>query len=97
MKKKTRVKYTAAFKTKVALAAVREEDTIPTLSKRFGVHASQINTWKRVFLENAERAFDPVTDADESGSAEREEELLRKVGELTMERDFLSKGLGRRG
>jgi len=93
---KTRTKYSAAFKTKVALAAIREEDTIPTLAKRFGVATGQVNTWKRVFLENAERAFEGG-DANEATSAEREEELLRKVGELTMERDFLVRGLGRRG
>ena len=93
---KTRTKHSSAFKTKVALAAIREEDTIPMLAKRFGVHPNQIHTWRRIFLDNAERAFDGGDVAD-TGSSEREEELLRKVGELTMERDFLSKGLGRRG
>lgn len=95
MKKTSRTKHTAAFKTKVALAAIREEDTIPALAKRFGIHPSQIHTWKRVLLENAERAFDGG-DAASSGGGEREAELLQKVGELTMERDFLAKGLGRR-
>ncbi len=96
MKKKVRTKHTTAFKTKVALAAIREEDTIPALAKRFDVHPSQIHAWKRVMLDNAERAFDGGESPD-TGSSEREEELLRKVGELTMERDFLAKGLGRRG
>jgi transposase len=92
--KSTRTRHNAAFKTKVALAAIREQETIAELARRHGVHANQIYKWKKEFLERAASVFEHEPQA--AGGTEREEELLKKIGELTVERDFLSRGLERR-
>ena len=87
----TRRKFTAAFKADVALAAIGESETITQLARRYKIHANQIYKRKRELLENASNAFGQE---DLGDSSEREAELLQKVGELTMERDFLARGLG---
>jgi transposase len=93
-KKPIRTRHSPAFKAKVALEAVREQHTVPELSRRYGVHANQIYKWKKQFLENAAAVFE--RDQEVSAGTDREDELLKKIGELTVERDFLSRGLERR-
>ena len=90
----TRRKHTSAFKAKVALAAVKGEKTVSELAAQFAVHPHQINNWKKTLLENAVSAFEKQNSGTEAKS-EKVGELYEKIGQLTVERDFLSRVLGR--
>lgn len=95
MPRKSRAKHSAAFKAKVALAAIQEQQTTAELARRYKLHPNQIYKWKREFVLNAERVFERDDGRRHSELAERESELLQKIGELTVERDFLARGLDR--
>jgi transposase len=90
---KTRKKHNSDFKAKVALSAVREEFTPSELSARFGIHPNQISKWKKQLIDNAALAFALGTGRSALEVGPSRDELLKKIGELTVERDFLAKGL----
>ena len=87
-------KHSAEFKAKIALSVLRDEESATELARRHKLHITQIYKWKRQLLDNMARAFDGEDGGSAAASA-REAELLQKIGELTVERDFLSRGLGR--
>jgi transposase-like protein len=93
MTKRTRRNHGPAFKAKVALEAIKGEQTLSELSARFQIHPNQIAEWKKQLLERAAEIFDKGKRSEEPDA----NELHTKIGKLTMEIDFLSGALGRIG
>ena len=93
MKRKRRA-HSPAFKAKVALAAITGDRTISELAQQFEIHPNQIQSWKKQLLEGAEDVF-TNGQAKSSDGEEKIKDLHAKIGKLSMEKDFLSKALGR--
>ena len=90
---KTRRNHTAAFKDKVAIAALKGDETLAALAEKFDVHPNQITQWKTQLLENATNVF---ATAMEKRSAEPDLKALHaKIGQQALEIDFLAGALGR--
>ncbi len=87
-----RKRYSPDFKAKVALAALRNEQTTAELSQRFGVHPNMISTWKRALIENVAGTFDKGHKVRKKVD-EKIDELHRQIGQLKVENDFLSRKL----
>lgn len=96
--KQSRKKHTPEFKAKVALAALKGDATVAELSSRFGVHSSQIHGWKKALVDGATEVFNTGTSgktASDKADEARLADLYAKIGELTVERDFLQQRSGR--
>ena len=88
-----RRRFTAQFKAKVATEALRGERTIQAIAAKYQVHPNQVSGWKR----QAQAGLEEVFGASSQRSRDHEaivHDLHAKIGELTVERDFLSRGLG---
>ncbi|HDH00816.1 MAG TPA: transposase [Nitrospirae bacterium] len=92
MAKRPRRNHGATFKAKVALEAIKGDQTVVELAERFQVHPNQITQWKKQLLDRADEVFGKDKKQDEGASVQ---ELHAKIGQLAMETDFLSVALGR--
>ena len=94
MTKATRKRYSAEFKAKVALEAIKGEPTISQLCAKHGVHQTMVNSWKRQAIDNLSTVFEQKADVGKNRDGEVEK-LHAKIGQLVVERDFLAKAFGR--
>ncbi len=85
----------AKFKSKVAVAALKGDKTMAELTAQFDVHANQITEWKKQLLDQVEGVFLTKAERREAESGPSVKDLQAKIGQLTMENDFLAGALGR--
>ena len=96
MKRRPRRNHTPAFKAKVALAAIKGDRTLAQLAEHFDVHPNQITTWKAQLEGGAADVFGPG-DGKAAGPVVDVKALHAKIGELTLENDFLEGALSKAG
>lgn len=90
---KKRRQYSASFKSKVALAALKGDETTSEIAARFQIHPNMVSTWKRELLDNAPELFEGKKKSAKQANEPSADELYREIGRLTVERDFLSRKL----
>lgn len=91
---KKRRKFTAQFKLKVILEALKEREGLSEIAQKYEIHPNQISRWKSEFLANAASYMGPSQKSKSLESESQLKELYAKIGQLQMELDFLKKKLG---
>jgi transposase len=95
MERQPRRKFSADFKAKVVIEALKERSTIEELARKYELHPNQLTIWKKEFLNNAAAVFATKADLSEDKS-QREattEKLYSQIGQLKVENDWLKKKL----
>ena len=93
MSKTSRRKFSSEFKSKVCVEAIKERQTIEDLAKKHDLHPTQINNWKREFLQKSSLVFDKEAKADKTDKEQLIQTLYAQIGELKVANDFLKKKL----
>ena len=95
MEKKSRRKFSADFKAKVVLEALKERNTVEELARRYEIHPNQIHHWKKEFLSNASSVFSTGESLSEEKKRfeEEKERLYAQIGQQKVEIDWLKKKL----
>ena len=97
MSRRPRRNHTPAFKAKLALAAIKGDRTLAELAEQFDVHPNQITSWKAQLEGGAADVFGPVSGNGATQPAVDVKSLHAKIGELTLENDFLDQALSKAG
>ena len=95
MGKTTRKRYSAEFKAKVAIEAIKGEMTLSEIGAKHGIHQTMINGWKKQVVDNLSTIFEQKSSARHKDPQADVEKLHAKIGQLIVERDFLVKAFGR--
>jgi len=95
MSKTKRKRYSAEFKSKVALDAIKGEQTLAELAARYSLHPNMITNWKRQAIDNMAETFSSKSERNKKVDEAQLKDLHAKIGQLTVERDFLAKAFGR--
>tara|TARA_A100001015_G_scaffold252026_1_gene291399 strand:+ start:261 stop:569 length:309 start_codon:yes stop_codon:yes gene_type:complete len=94
---RTRKNHPASFKAKVALSALREDAPVSELALKYGVHATVIHRWKKEALSSMEAGFSGKLEKTSADHEMQIHELHAKIGQLSVERDFLERASSRLG